>query len=495
VFIECGVSGWIPLAKRPEGAKLLAGLKSGDVVLLLASIGVMLPHFVPSAVRHDRVELVTCDSESPAMSTNLFVILVHGTWGRGFFPNIHLLLRKLLHRRPRWFEPGSQFRSILAAELNTRSIDTEISFIEWSGSNSFSEREAAAIALASMLDDIINGNHTLPILVVAHSHGGNIAVRALDHMPAPPNNLYLATVVTPFLELFSLRLSDSIRRAVSTMKLLVMILAALLSIFFMGYFFPWLLKDHWGSVPPDITINRSFHDLLEAEKKMVYLFLVIGAPFIILIFLFQRTAKLTSQFIRRRFEYVKSTSSQESLIKLGSRFIAIRAIDDEASFTLAIGGIGARLSTIWLSLLGFLRPDNVNWVLSGSAIMLLMATFEPKAEVLGATLVAILEIAFFVGPLVFLASPLLVLFLVILSGVLKALVYGRELILFGFLCEVNAQSAPDGFAVSAMTLQQVDRAGRLRHSLYDEPECPKTVAAWIAARLPISTPQIGDCPD
>ena len=42
VFVEQGVSGSTPIAERPEGAKLLAELRPGDVVLVKASRGLAL---------------------------------------------------------------------------------------------------------------------------------------------------------------------------------------------------------------------------------------------------------------------------------------------------------------------------------------------------------------------------------------------------------------------------------------------------------------------
>jgi hypothetical protein len=56
----------------------------------------------------------------------LLITLVHGTWGRGFFPKIAKFkqsVRRLMRRKrlapppPFWFEEGSPFRARLGTEL------------------------------------------------------------------------------------------------------------------------------------------------------------------------------------------------------------------------------------------------------------------------------------------------------------------------------------------------------------------------------------------
>ena len=59
----------------------------------------------------------------------LLITLVHGTWGRGFFPEF-----QRPNRRPFWFEDGSPFLARLSAEL--RDIPHKITPLLWSGANS-----------------------------------------------------------------------------------------------------------------------------------------------------------------------------------------------------------------------------------------------------------------------------------------------------------------------------------------------------------------------
>src|SRR6516162_5841424 len=106
------------------------------------------------------------------MSHQLLITLVHGTWGRGFF-----LRRKRQNQRPFWFEEGSPFLARLSTELDD--IPHKITPLLWSGANSIFVRDKIAHVLA----DHLSAEHTQhPLatqLVIAHSHGGNIALRAL----------------------------------------------------------------------------------------------------------------------------------------------------------------------------------------------------------------------------------------------------------------------------------------------------------------------------
>ena len=145
------------------------------------------------------------------------VVLVHGTWGRGFIP------RPGRSSRPRWFERGSPFRETLHAALLARRITLETTEqVEWSGSNAFGEREHAAVLLAGHLDRLHEADPGTTRLVIGHSHGGNVCLRAFAHLGRPADGIRVVTLATPFVEL----LEDA---AVSRTAPLVITLAARLS--------------------------------------------------------------------------------------------------------------------------------------------------------------------------------------------------------------------------------------------------------------------------
>src|ERR1700738_3849733 len=68
------------------------------------------------------------------------ITLVHGTWGRGFFPTD----KQPLWGGPRWFQEGSHFLTELRGVLRERFPSFTIEPFTWSGSNSVFQRDSAA---------------------------------------------------------------------------------------------------------------------------------------------------------------------------------------------------------------------------------------------------------------------------------------------------------------------------------------------------------------
>src|SRR5262249_61467715 len=107
----------------------------------------------------------------PARVSPCSIILVHGTWGRGIFPKISDLRRRYLFRgSKRWFEDGSEFYKRL--KLHGWPIRAFL----WSGANSVHARDGAARELSDLLADHVT------TVIIAHSHGGNVALRALQYL-------------------------------------------------------------------------------------------------------------------------------------------------------------------------------------------------------------------------------------------------------------------------------------------------------------------------
>jgi hypothetical protein len=149
----------------------------------------------------------------------LLITLVHGTWPRGFFrtffPRIVRFkqrVRELTRRQrrdppPFWFEECSPFLARLSSELGD--ISYKIKPLLWSGENSIYERDKTAQVLAEHLSAEHAEHPQATQLVIAHSHGGNIALRALHHLHqrdasrscgAESANPLVVTLATPFVE-------------------------------------------------------------------------------------------------------------------------------------------------------------------------------------------------------------------------------------------------------------------------------------------------------
>jgi hypothetical protein len=133
----------------------------------------------------------------------LLITLLHGTWPHGFFRTFFWMR----HRSPLWYHDGSPFLSRLSTELHD--IPHKIKPLPWSGKNSIFVRDEAAHVLAEHLSAEQTEQPQPTQLVIALSHGGNIALRALHHLQKrgaaqlceeERANPFIVTLATPFVE-------------------------------------------------------------------------------------------------------------------------------------------------------------------------------------------------------------------------------------------------------------------------------------------------------
>ncbi len=116
------------------------------------------------------------------------VFLVHGTWGAG----------------ADWKNIGSPFRASLKEALTRPGREVDFDSISWGARNSGAQRAQVA---ESLIDKLATAERTdegkWEYLVVAHSHGGNIATHAVrERLRNSPNQPILGVVClnTPFLK-------------------------------------------------------------------------------------------------------------------------------------------------------------------------------------------------------------------------------------------------------------------------------------------------------
>jgi hypothetical protein len=136
-------------------------------------------------------------------TTRAKIILVHGTWGRGFDPERNARGADTgAPAEPRWFEAGSKFYAGLSSGLSGVLATKDISAFLWSGANSIEERRGAAACLAKTLDESVAAAREAPHFIIAHSHGGNVALNAREAMSGNPLNVHIVTMATPFLSIY-----------------------------------------------------------------------------------------------------------------------------------------------------------------------------------------------------------------------------------------------------------------------------------------------------
>jgi hypothetical protein len=151
-------------------------------------------------------------------------------------------------------------------------------------------------------------------------------------------------------------------------------------------------------------------------------------------------------------------------VALAERLLVIRAIDDEASLTLAFGAIvnyvTSRFITytllLYLLLLVIIVPANqtISWFSENSLRFIYLAIFPLAMMLFGMLMVS-------------------------------RSVHGRELARSPIECQVNTQSTPDAKRLSeVITLVRHTYVKSLRHGIYDHEDCAKTISDWVHSQLP-----------
>ncbi len=117
--------------------------------------------------------IVICCSFSVSISASFeskppLYVLIHGTWASA--ERWHRVVRKL----PLWYQPGNKSFE----ELKKRSGGTVIAHM-WSGDNHLKSRVKGAQDLLCVIKKYAP-THTINI--IGHSHGGNVALLALDYL-------------------------------------------------------------------------------------------------------------------------------------------------------------------------------------------------------------------------------------------------------------------------------------------------------------------------
>ena len=142
-------------------------------------------------------------NDAVARAKRCLIILVHGTWGRGFFPKSREASLYPPNKKW-WFEEGSHFRARLDAALESASLDWPIRAFLWSGANSVHARNSAANELSVCLRENLEDDPDSTAIIIAQSDGGNVALRALQYLDSSMvHRTRIVTLATPFLRVFA----------------------------------------------------------------------------------------------------------------------------------------------------------------------------------------------------------------------------------------------------------------------------------------------------
>lgn len=415
------------------------------------------------------------------------VYLVHGTWGRGIRPGKTVFGRP--RREPAWSDVGSPFSTALHAALSESGFVPTLRSVNWSGSNSFMERDREARILGKLLDDDDAQNPAALQLVIAHSHGGNIALDAIRHYRLSETDVHLVTLATPYIDLWSaLTVSDggryteefgrayAGRHSLTRLRRSFVSLALALALFWIGI--------RAGLLAPFPVIVASA--LSTYGTYFMAALLVIDMAMNLLLV---NTGAGDDALMR-----VPRLGSAPAIGLARSRILVLRGTDDEAGLALAAGSVQAVLgSGIWRATLPAL-----------ALLIFLPAALAaaPQSRVYTILLFAVRAAS------VFLLGSLL-------ESIGRATA-GREFLLMGYMLKISVNSAPDfdgdmtvktlpadssstqryetkihtiesnsgvqQRVVARESIQGRKRLARrfqLRHSLYTHPDCIPSIVRWL----------------
>ena len=384
------------------------------------------------------------------------ITLVHGTWPRGLLPKWLDIMRLLGSSKPLWFESDSPFRQELEFSLKNASLDCEIRTLCWSGANSVFARDEAARELARVLKDDLEPSDATPI-VIAHSHGGNVALRAMTHLGAGASRVRIVTLAAPFLRVF-------VREPLSVPVLVFLPLLGAICGILMPVFMIFSALV-WSATNGGNSSHSTPESWLYAAMAAGFVAGLIVTPGISSFFINGRTGRACK---------IGRAAAYDTRGDVTPRMLVIRGVDDEASLFLAAGAIGSRLSHIILFSL-------IPWIYVAGIALVVVLTLPFIDKHMFDPLLKVLVIVSAFGALAAL----------VLSGLFKS-AFGTEFLIGAMRCDIAANSVPDtSQRVEAVTLAphagtregedkgRVRRTGTPRHQIYSHPQCVSEIVGWL----------------
>lgn len=165
--------------------------------------------------------------DAPSAHTSLVITLVHGTFAAG----------------APWTQPESALRRGWPA---TPERPVCFSVFDWSGGNSHLDRVKAAGELAEHLSALTSEQPAAAHLVIAHSHGGNVALAALGQEKLKGKVAALICLNTPFLHCARRELLPLLAVLIGLNPLVLLMLAS--TPFLELYLFPRYPGEFWRPV-------------------------------------------------------------------------------------------------------------------------------------------------------------------------------------------------------------------------------------------------------
>jgi len=386
------------------------------------------------------------------------ITLVHGTWGRGFFP------RSADPSSPRWFEENSPFRRELEAALAKDSVEFQIQEFHWSGRNSVRARDVAARDLAQ---HIIESSQFKKHLVIAHSHGGNVATRSLAHLIGSDASVEIVTLSTPFIKLYE---SASIETRFDGHRHLWSLVCITVALLF------WIACTMAAGALDSRKIISEFYGWV-AGLISIPIGLFVG--FVLGALLGSFADSFNSRANRHKLSrstLLVEASRYPPYSKNLRRFLVVRGIDDEATLALAFGALLSWLSGLLFRAVSRAGPP---MVLFGK-VLLFSATLMPSWR--DTILQFVGSFGLTIQPVIYgyLAVICFMYWLIVLICLGKG-TFGVELLRGSVRIEVDSGNAPNLATELTVVTLRPDLSLRTpgRHFIYDNEGCVLAIVSWL----------------
>jgi hypothetical protein len=464
----------------------------------------------------------------------LCVTIVHGTFPRGLWQQLRRNLRALWANirgrqfdeaemwptpapqpdRRLWFERGSEFEIDLVRRTGLPPGSILFNRFLWSGSNTFAGRAEAARLLRVALQKSAGESPDATHLVIGHSHGGTVAVKALDSRDASgaaemPRVNALLTLGTPFVRLVSRPGSYSDALTMTefvdmTLPALILLLAPIMALD-LGWHGNSIAYKAEASVLGIAALITSLRISPSGAATIILLILVLGdgsvrqdlIAFTAFLLASIPTGLLIGLRIRREWVLyllnLERRHVDDEPIFLLCPLLALRAPRDEASLTIGLAQTaqgfahaiarfvdrGARPLERLYAPVPMGRFSIILFV--GASLWVLIAGFGQHAteEISFKTQIrAAVHLYTLIGTIALLAWALPIMAISFATG--------REAFMLPASTLVDAEPLPNtragenlkGAEMSLEILYEA-RLSRLRHSLYDASEVRERIAVWL----------------
>ena len=375
------------------------------------------------------------------------VVLVHGTFARN----------------AQWTKAGGSLYDRLVQ------MRCKVNSFQWSGKNSHYARRLAVSQLTQTLGKLQEENPEAPLWVIAHSHGGNIAIHAGQEIwkkDPDQGRLTVVTLATPFIH-------ARIRRR-PAMGQGILFLAALICTFYVLGAWIFVAMEGLGTWP-------SWHRWVPAIFAML-----VGLSFLAVILLSAQAAwRYRKEFGARFGERIVESTHAPTVVR--GQVIAIRAAGDEATGTLTVGQFLSGLSAMAARRFFSVGTERMlGLFVIGSMVVIVQGLVVAAGLVPPSLRSSLARLAFWVLFNVFLPT-FCVMGAVLLLMCAASLVFGSDGPLVGAFASCSTEASPPGepetYQLPPFVGLDRPKQGRLNHSrLYEYGPVIDRIAGLVGDR-------------